>query len=183
MLSSPQQKNYEQVLKILESNTKEALVYDLTTNIKFNERLLKIVNSPLCGSTRKFNNLPEAFGSLGLTCLRKWAIIITFSSFDDLPATVFQSMLTRAKFCELLCQRQNVSSQEDGFLVGLFSGVDSILNIDKGKLIDKHELSSKIKNAILNNEGILGEILNCAIAFESNNHDFISEMDYKKKGV
>ena len=68
--------------------------------------------------------------------------------------------------CELLVQALKEHNAESGFTVGLFSVLDALLDIPMEEAIASLPLSHDVVSALLRNEGSLGAILHCVLAYE-----------------
>jgi EAL and modified HD-GYP domain-containing signal transduction protein len=57
---------------------------------------------------------------------------------------------------------------DTAFLVGLFSPLDAILQKPMAELLDTIPLNDDVKNALLNGDGKLGNLLNFVIPYQQN---------------
>ena len=61
----------------------------------------------------------------------------------------------------------------------MISTLDILMERDLAQLIKPLPLSENVKSALLDREGHLGEILDCAIASEKANFEFINGLGFK----
>ncbi len=129
-------------------------------------RLLRIINSAAYSLPRKIHSMREAVVYLGLDSLKRWISLLAVSSSDDTPPELLRTLLIRGRCGELIAQQLNKQPADHYFTTGLFSGIDSLLGADLNYLIEELPLANEIKQAILQYQGELGEVLKATIAFE-----------------
>lgn len=129
-------------------------------------RLLRIINSAAYSLPRKIHSMREAVVYLGLDSLKRWISLLAVSSSDDTPPELLRTLLIRGRCGELIAQHLNKQPADHYFTTGLFSGIDSLLGADLNYLIEELPLANEIKQAILQYQGELGEVLKATIAFE-----------------
>ncbi|GAB3294457.1 EAL and HDOD domain-containing protein [Pseudidiomarina andamanensis] len=128
--------------------------------------LLRIANSPYYGLTRKIESLKEVVMLLGLEPLRKWVLLIV--SVKGQAPTKTKLVLTRAYMCSELARKKDPFNRLSGpaFLVGLLSGSDVLLGIDKDTFLEDLHISENVREAVLQQTGELGKYLTKILDFE-----------------
>ncbi|WP_417658974.1 EAL and HDOD domain-containing protein [Pseudidiomarina sp.] len=128
--------------------------------------LLRIANSPYYGLTRKIESLKEVVMLLGLEPLRKWVLLIVAVKGQAPEKT--KLILTRAYMCSELARKKDPFNRLPGpaFLVGLLSGSEVLLGIEKQTFIADLNVSESVRSAVLNDEGELGKYLQAVQQFE-----------------
>lgn len=128
--------------------------------------LLRIANSPYYGLTRKIESLKEVVMLLGLEPLRKWVLLIV--SVKGQAPTKTKLVLTRAYMCSELARKKDPFNRLSGpaFLVGLLSGSDVLLGIDKNTFLEDLHISENVREAVLQQTGELGKYLTQILDFE-----------------
>lgn len=124
-------------------------------------RILRIVNSSFYNLIRKIDNLEEAIVLLGISEIKRWCALIAFSDQSGKPAELNRHTLIRARMCELLADDITGLSGSTAFMMGVVSGLDSLLDISLEDILDQVLLTDEIEQAILKGEGPYGELLNC----------------------
>ncbi len=61
--------------------------------------------------------------------------------------------------CELLAENNTNMTKQGGFMLGIFAGLDALLDTPRDQILNQVMLSEEIKRAILYGEGIYGELL------------------------
>ncbi|OZB03118.1 MAG: hypothetical protein B7X54_10245, partial [Idiomarina sp. 34-48-12] len=141
--------------------------------------LLRIANSPYYGLTRKIESLKEVVMLLGLEPLRKWVLLIV--SVKGQAPTKTKLVLTRAYMCSELARKKDPFNRLSGpaFLVGLLSGSDVLLGIDKDTFLEDLHISENVREAVLQQTGELGNYLTQILNFE---YDLAMKNDLEAHG-
>ncbi|RUO60840.1 EAL and HDOD domain-containing protein [Pseudidiomarina marina] len=128
--------------------------------------LLRIANSPYYGLTRQIESLKEVVMLLGLEPLRKWVLLIV--SVKGQAPTKTKLVLTRAYMCSELARKKDPFNRLSGpaFLVGLLSGSDVLVGIDKDTFLQDLHISENVREAVLHHTGDLGNYLTKILDFE-----------------
>ena len=144
-------------------------------------QLLRILNSPVCGISKKVNSIKEAVVFIGLVQIKKWALLITLTSSSSQPIEVFRVILTRAHCCQAMCTLSGKANADTAFVAGVLSGIDAVLNMDKEDALNQIALNDEIKNMILKYEGEIGSYLKVIKALEDNDWNKIAKLPTKGK--
>ncbi|RBO79567.1 EAL and HDOD domain-containing protein [Marinomonas aquiplantarum] len=135
-------------------------------NPKLSYQLLRILNSPVCGIAKKVISIKEAVIFLGLVKLKRWALLITLTSSTSQPNALLKVLLTRARCCQLLAEKDHGSLSESAFMVGLMSGIDAVFNVEKQVILEQTALENGVLEAILHQSGKLGHYLILTLSCE-----------------
>ena len=128
-------------------------------------KLLRLLNSAALSLPRKINSIREGLVILGLKAIKTWTTLIVMSEIDYTPKELLDYSLIRAKMCESLSAAYDCSA-ESGFMVGLFSTIDAMLNRPMAAIIDPLPLSDESKQALKHHEGDLGALLQDVVRYE-----------------
>lgn len=137
----------------------------ISQDVGLSYKLLHYINSASFALTNRVESIQQALTYLGLKEIKRWANILTLSSMSTQPCPALQNILLRAKMCELLA----IETQQDAdtfFLVGLLSGIDSILDMPLDKALQQLPLSDTISQAILQKSGLAGAALEYSLNYE-----------------
>ncbi len=143
----------------------------VSRDVTLSFKLLQSVNSSAIGLRRKVESIRQAIMLLGLDRLRLLVALITMSGFSDAPPAMMTTALVRARMCELLGQTLKREDASSFYLAGLFSLLDVLLNRPLETIINALHLTDDVKEAILNYEGAIGEVLRYVIAVERTEWD------------
>ncbi|MDF2179750.1 EAL domain-containing protein [Aliiglaciecola sp. CAU 1673] len=133
--------------------------------------LLRFINNPTINKRYKISSLRHALNYLGEMELKKFIAILALANLgDEKPMELLHMSLVRAKFCELVSMaRKDQDNPPKGFLVGLFSLLDALLDQSMPHLVEKLPIDDEIKGALCGADGRLRNYLMLARAFESAN--------------
>ncbi|MCV2401287.1 HDOD domain-containing protein [Marinomonas sp. C2222] len=153
----------------------------VTKNPKLSYQLLRIINSPACGISRTIKSIKEAVIFLGLVQLKKWAMLIAFTSSFGKPHPFLKALLTRSRCCQLLAEKNQSENAESALLVGLMSGIDVILNIEKSIALKQISLDNNLLEAITEHKGEFGQYLTKTLSCEEQNWSALESLSNKER--
>lgn len=146
----------------------EVIEHDLSLSYK----LLKFINSPVFRPKNEITSIKQAIIYLGLNELKKWIYVLAVRGAQESPDSgnsreLIHLSLTRAKLCESIGRREfgDIASSTY-FLLGMFSLIDSILNLSIERILDELPLHTEIKDALLGKENEMKEFLDFIKAAE-----------------
>ncbi|MDO6692367.1 HDOD domain-containing protein [Aliiglaciecola sp. 3_MG-2023] len=130
--------------------------------------LLRFINNPIMNKRNKINSLSHALNYMGEVEIKKFIALVAIANLsDEKPTELIRLSLARAKLCELISlAKQNADNPPKGYLVGLFSLLDALLDQDMSKLLRKLPLSDDLNDALNGVNGQLRDYLVVARAFE-----------------
>ena len=129
-------------------------------------KILRYINSPAFNLDSEVSSIKQALVLLGLDTLKHWMTLIVVSTASDRSPDLINKALCRARMCELLAKLLKLENQNQYFLVGLFSILDSMLGQDKEEILNQIPLQMELKSALLEEKGKMGSILKCVVAYE-----------------
>lgn len=168
------------ILKLLEdpdcdiSDLEELISQDITLSYK----ILRIINSAFYGFRRKIDSVKQAVVSLGLKVIRDWFIVISLTDIDDKPESLMFQTLQRARMMQLLSDVMGLN-KDTGFTIGLFSSIDAIMDQPMEVILKSLPLSDEITDALLDREGLLGELLDIVIRYEQGDWKNINSVGFE----
>ncbi len=160
------------IIEMLNMLRKEADVADLAVQAKRDPvvvlKLLEMANSPLSGLSRRVTTLDEAIAVLGYNALYRWLALAMFQldKSGKRDESLMLVALGRAAFLEALCPESEATKGGELFLVGLFSLIDSLLQMPVEKVIASMYLSEAVSSVLLRREGPYACYLQLAVAME-----------------
>lgn len=126
----------------------EQLVKVIERDAGFGLRILRFMNSAYFNVPKKVDSIKRAVTLAGLKNIKTWALILAHSRLDDKPHELLITALIRAKMCELLAARLQLKG-ETGFIIGLFSTLDAMLDLPMEKVLLHLPLTDEVKTALL----------------------------------
>ncbi len=130
-------------------------------------RLLRYINSAFFSLPREVASIRQALVLLGQRNIRKWATLLVLADVDnDKPHELMVTGLIRARMCELLGAARGGLDGDTCFTTGLFSVVDAMMDSTMETILSELPLSEDIRQALLEQGGPAGEVLQAVLAFE-----------------
>ena len=135
-------------------------------DVSLSYMLLRLVNSVYYGTKMKVESIMGALTLLGIREIRAWLSFLVISKIDDKPDELVNIALIRAKMCELLTEVIDKELKSSGFIAGLFSALDAMLEMPLEEILKELPLSDVVKEALLSRKGPIGQILDCVLSYE-----------------
>lgn len=130
--------------------------------------LLRFINNPIMNKRNKITSLNHALTYMGEVEIKKFIALLALANLgDNKPPELVHLSLVRARFCELVAiAKKEANNPPKGFLVGLFSLLDALLDQNMEQLMEKLPLSDDLKGALCGMQSQLRDYLSMARAFE-----------------
>jgi c-di-GMP-related signal transduction protein len=146
------------------NHAEEIIKHDPTLSVK----LFRYINSAIFGLLNEIKSIRQALTLLGEKNIRKWCNILVISTLsEDKPAELLKQAIVRARFCELLAGSAGQGGDDQElFMTGMFSLLDTMLNQAMPDLLTDLPLSATVKETLLGRPTRFQDILNLVIAFE-----------------
>lgn len=124
-------------------------------------KLLKLVNSAAFYSRNRITSIKHALTMIGFKELKKWfSLMMVRDAGEDQPKELIRMSLIRARLAESLLKSTIYKKRaSEGFLLGLFSMIDVILDRRMVEVIDDLPLEPDIIAALYNEESTFLGIL------------------------
>ena len=131
--------------------------------------LLKFINNPAINKRYQITSLKHALNYMGEVEIKKFIALLSVTQMgDDKPLELIHMSLVRAKFFDLLSQqRKQHTNPPIGFLVGLFSLLDALLDQDMPSIIKQLPLTDEVNDALLGKSNEFNHYIVLVRAFES----------------
>lgn len=149
----------------------EDLADIIRRDVALSYKLLRVVNSAYYSLPRIVHSIKDAIVLLGTRHISSWISLINLAQIARKPKELTISALVRARMCELVAE---VSGRYDGetfYTVGLFSVLDALLDVPMDTALEALPLSTDVRDAIVDSDGVMGETLRGVIAYERADWD------------
>jgi EAL and modified HD-GYP domain-containing signal transduction protein len=157
------------LLQIFDKLGRDADVEDLADTFKLHPNLgvnlLRLVNSAALATRHKISSVPAALAFLGRRQLRRWIMLLLFagSTSHGLTSPLLQMAAIRGRIMEFLVDRQGGAADREfsdqAFIVGMLSLMDALLGTPVDALARQLNLDDRIREALIERKGRLGELL------------------------
>jgi EAL and modified HD-GYP domain-containing signal transduction protein len=148
----------------------------IARDVSLSYRILRYINSALYALPRKIESIRHALTMLGLRAVKNWVTVLAQSKFDDKPYELMITSLIRGRMCEILAEHMALK-HDATFVVGLFSTLDALLDRPMEDVLEDLPLTEEVNQAILEKQGPLGQILQCATAYEQGDWEQLPDLD------
>jgi len=124
--------------------------------------------------------LSEVLVYLGENQLRRFvAVVVLASAGNDTVNELYPLSMMRAKFCELIVEMMNEPMMaENAFLCGLFSLLDTILELPMAELMKQIAVPQSVSKALCHQEGQFAAIVALCCCYEQQKWDEASEISH-----
>ena len=157
--------------------TLERLHLIISKDLAISYKLLRFLNSAYFYRLEKVKSVKHAIAYLGEKELRRFLILVIVSELAmEKPTELVRHSLLRAKFCELLAIKSIFAEYDlEVFMIGMFSFMDAMLDIEMGAVMEKLPVSDEVKDALVHQTGILSPFIEAVVAYERKQHEVFEE--------
>lgn len=133
--------------------------------------LLRFINNPLVNKRQQITTLRHALTYMGEVEVKKFIALLALANLSEgKPNELLQMALVRAKFCELVSiALKELQNPPTGFLTGLLSLLDAMLEQNMEELMNKVPISERVKQALRGEPNLLRDCINVVQHFEMGN--------------
>jgi len=118
-------------------------------------KLLCFINSGCFPLKQHITSVKQALTYLGETQIRRlMSMFITAILANDKPAELIKMSMIRAKFCELVIKKVAPALADSAFLTGMFSLLDSIIDLPMVQVLDRVPVPDEIIETLLDEHDI-----------------------------
>jgi len=122
----------------------------VSEDVALSYKLLRYANSALFAGCGEMRSIPQALARLGEDVLRHWAALAALPLMaKDKPGELVTHSLVRARFCERLMQLASAQSHGLGFLMGLFSLLDALIDVPLEEALQKAGITGPIRDVLV----------------------------------
>ncbi|SCK28515.1 EAL and HDOD domain-containing protein [Vogesella sp. LIG4] len=175
--------NQGRILEVMRLLRAEAPIAAIEAQFKLDSlllfKLMRYVNAPVNGLSRKIQTIEESILLLGRDNLFKWLSLMLFTSDGDTGAalTLMEKSLIRGRFMEELgLLHGNRLEAEHLFLTGTFSMLGALLGTSLAEALAPLGLPVTIADALLHGRGLFAGQLQLAQACEKDDSDAIASL-------
>ena len=122
----------------------------ISRDVSLSHKLLQYVNSALFYRAVEVRSLDHCVVIVGEDNIRHWVALAALPILaKDKPGEVVTHSLVRARFCERLAQLSGIQEKELGFLMGLFSLLDALIDLPLEEALLRVNLPPAIRGVLL----------------------------------
>ena len=142
-------------LRMLQEMQKEDLDFGrlatmISQDLSFSYKLLRHVNSALFSHRTEICSIGQSLTILGEAGVRHWVALVALPQLaKNKPGELVAHSLVRASFCERLARLAGAGQSAQGFLAGLFSLLDALLDVPLEEALVEVGVGPAISGALL----------------------------------
>jgi len=156
----------------------EELEAAFASDITIAYRLLKLVNSGYYHSSRvQIGSIRQAFLLVGLDQLKNWLNLLLEANSSNEMQTLSYRALIRAKTAAGLALELKLFHPDTCFLAGLFSVLDTALELPMKEALEGLSITEEIVSALTTGEGQIGQILKVVHLAEQDKWEAIEQLN------
>ena len=124
----------------------------ISEDVSLSYKLLRYVNSAQFHFPRtvEIHSIDHALAVLGEASIRSWVVLAALPALaKNKPGELVTHSLVRARFCECLSQLSGIEKQHLGFLMGLFSLLDALIDLPLDEALLQAGVAPSISGALL----------------------------------
>lgn len=135
-------------------------------------RTLRAVNSAAFAQHNRVDSIRQALTLLGCDTVRRWASLWAMTSFSAGAPDELVAMATlRGRTCEIVANADVSGTLGDGFLLGMCSLLDAILEVPMSGILAHLPLPEEADAALRGRDNHSRRLLDCIIAYEHGDWD------------
>jgi c-di-GMP-related signal transduction protein len=147
-------------------------------DVALSYKLLRYANSAMFARDSEIHTIHHALVILGEYGIRHWAALAALPVLaKDKPGELIAHSLLRARFCERIAQLARIPQYQLGFLMGLFSLLDGLIDLPLEEALTKVNLAPELRGALLGTAGkddIFRNVFDLVCQFEAGHWDAMS---------
>jgi c-di-GMP-related signal transduction protein len=122
----------------------------ISEDVSLSYNLLRYVNSARFQRSVEIHSIDHALAVLGESTIRSWVALAALPELArNKPGELVTLSLVRAYFCQRLAQLSGIREHHLGFLMGLFSLLDALIDLPLDEALSQAGVASAISGALL----------------------------------
>ncbi len=162
------------ILELLNLSTQPNIDFKRVQNkvakdLSLTTRVLKMANINCRTSSAGIGSLTQAISYLGEDKLRQFISVLAMSELgQDKPSELMKLGLVRAQYLKLMLANEHQDKADTGYLVGLLSVLDAVLDNELSNIISEFKLNQECEQALLACKGVIGQLLQICFTIEQD---------------
>jgi EAL and modified HD-GYP domain-containing signal transduction protein len=122
-------------------------------------RVLRFLNAAAGPTSHEVSSIRQALVLVGPRTVAQWAATLLLSDLAEHRRATLAAALLRAGLCERLA----APARDEGFVVGMLSGLETLLGVPQAEIVGDLPLADSVRQAVLDRAGPLGDVLSAAL--------------------
>jgi EAL and modified HD-GYP domain-containing signal transduction protein len=160
-------------------------VFDVIKHdVSLSYRLMKYINSACFGFRTRIESVEQALTLIGLDNIRRWLSLLALAALSTTQTPeILRTALIRASTLEHIAKHCHEPETGDDFLLGMFSILDTLLNVHMQDALSDLHLPTDVHEGLLNKNSDMGKKLAMCIALERGDIDGVQQWLKGKEGI
>ena len=178
------------VIKLCNLLMQDTNIDEITTEFEHNHavtvQLLQFINSGAFHFKSKISSIHHVLTLMGRRPLAQWLMLMIYSKSvskgsDNSPLMLMVKSRTElmVNLLKTVDPQARSNMQGEAYFVGVLSLIDTLFGMPLDKILDDINVSDSVKNALLKDEGILGDIYALVRNIEAFNVNTINDFTVK----
>jgi EAL and modified HD-GYP domain-containing signal transduction protein len=155
----------------------------IQNDVSLSYKLLRLANSALLPAQNTVASIRQALQLVGLKTITVWTGLLLLAGLSDKPHDVVNAAVLRANMCQLLAAPVAPRWANTGFLVGLFSVLDVLLDRPMAEVVGTLSLVPEVEHALVARQGILGDTLQIVIDYEQGRWEHLADRVFDRATI
>ncbi len=158
-------------------STKE-IAQIVSSDAGMSAKLLRLVNSAYFSPITEIKSIEQACSMLGLKNLKNFLMVFAMNDYMSVEnPQLWKKSLIRAILAENIANAAHPKEANNAYLLGLFSLVDRILDVDKISFLKEVHVAHEIIDGFTGKNPTLRSILDTAVFLEEKSSEILSSED------
>jgi len=163
--------------KILNAQHPHEFENDIAHDLALSYKLLCYINSAAIGLRSRVDSIRHALNLIGLKNIQMWLSMLLLASLGEKkPKALLHLAFTRGKFLESLAlEKQEQPQKNDYFILGMFSLLDAILDLEMDTALQPISLPVLVAKGLQDTDSNAAQRLQLITAMEQANWQDVSK--------
>jgi len=156
----------------------------IATDVGMTAKILRLVNSAYYSPIKEIKSVEQACAMLGLKNLKNFLLVLAMNDYMSIEnPELWRKSLVRAIIAQRIAEIIKPEYESEAYLVGLFSLIGEILNMDKITFLKEIKIKQEIIDGYTGKNTHLRSILNHAIFIEEKFPEVLKAQDPTKDDI
>lgn len=156
----------------------------IATDVGMTAKILRLVNSAYYSPIKEIKSIEQACAMLGLKNLKNFLLVLAMNDYMSIEnSELWKKSLVRAIIAQRIAEIIKPEYESEAYLIGLFSLIGEILNMDKITFLKEIKIKQEIIDGYTGKNIHLRNILNHAIFIEEKFPEVLKAQDPTKNDI
>jgi len=153
-------------------------------DVTLSYRLMKYINTASFGLKKHIESIEQALALLGLDNIRRWLSVLALATLGHHKTSeLLKTGLSRAYLLEQVAKQRHETEVGDDFLLGMFSILDALLDVDMEQALQGLHLPTGVRKGLLDSSTDMGKKLAMAKSLERGDWADVQQWSQNEKSI